>query len=439
MGSLAILGDDTTGVASFLLGQTVNNAKDNCALATSSDGTWSETANYWYFGTTGLAEMSSSLLTATGSDYDLIDVNAHVNFSGNYHMYATGATSLFNYGDHGPNKYSTTANAMFYFASRFAIPTYALFQRDRFDAAEPNSMFWYSTTAAGAFWDGLALDYFFDNSTDQWCSMRSSWTDDTALYVAMKAGTLQGHQTHNDLDAGDFVIDALGTRWAGELGSGDYNSPNYFSNDTQGSARWLYYRKMTEGQNTIVINEANQNVLAAPTVNHGTSGTTQGSSPVFDVASDSTAFWTADLTSAYFDATSVKRGVRLINGRKQVLIQDDITSQGAIQWRMHTNASVTVNGQSATLTIGSETMTLTILNTPGAQISTGPAERYPTDPAPPIPDQPNPGVTVVIISLPAGTYSLQVLLNPQWPGLSASDYQTPPSVPLDSWTLTSHG
>jgi hypothetical protein len=36
----------------------------------------------------------------------------------------------------------------------------------------------------------------------------------------MKAGQLTGHQTHGDLDAGDFVLDALGQRWAGEYGSG---------------------------------------------------------------------------------------------------------------------------------------------------------------------------------------------------------------------------
>lgn len=303
MGSLAILEDDTTGVAQQLLGFTVDNAKSNCVLAISNDGTWSETANYWYFGTTGHAEMTSSLITATGSDYGLLSTNPNLGLTGDFHMYAYGATSLFNYGDHGPNKFSTTANSMMFYAEQFKQPMYMLHQRDRPDAAEPWSMFWYDPTVSGAFWDGTPLDHFFDNQTDQWASMRSSWTDQDAVYVAIKAGTLQDHQTHNDLDCGDFVLDALGTRWAGELGSGDYLSPNYFSNDTQESDRWKYYRKMTEGQNTILINKSNQNVLAKPTVQHNTSGTTQGSSTVFTVPSDSTAYWTTDMTSAYFDAS----------------------------------------------------------------------------------------------------------------------------------------
>lgn len=400
-------------------------------------------ANYWYFGTTAHAEMSSSLLTATGSDYGLLDTNAHFNLTGLYHMYATGPTSLFNYGDHGPNKYSTTANSMMYYASSFGVPRYALFQRDQRDAAEPWSMFWYDPSATGAFWDGAPLDNFFDNSTDQWGSMRSSWTDGSALYVAMKAGTLQGHQTHNDLDAGDFVLDAAGTRWAGELGSGDYNSAGYFASDAQDAQRWLYYRKRTEGQNVIMVNADNQNVLAAPTVKYGSTNEAQGSSTVYTVPGSSTAYFTADLESAYFNVTSYKRGIRTINGRTQVLLQDEINASSAIMWRMHTNATVTIgsSGTSATLTLDGQTLTVQMLSPPsGAKFTTMDAVRLSTDPATPSgsPDQPNPGVTVLAIELAAGTYDLQVLFNPQWPGMAASSYKTPSFVAIDSWSTTSH-
>ena len=460
MGALAILGDDTTGTAEQLLSMTIPSALQNCAMAPSSDGTWSETANYWYFGTTGHAEMASSLLTATGSTFDLTTVNPDFQLTGLYHMYVSGPGSLFNYGDCGPNKYSTTANAMMFYGQQYNMPEYQLFQRDQFDAADPWSMFWYNPTVTGAFWDGLALDHFFDNSTDQWASMRSSWTDENALYVAVKAGTLQGHQTHNDLDCGDFVVDALGVRWFGELGSGNYNAEGYFSTDAQDSDRWLYYRKMTEGQNTILVNQQNQNVLAAPTVTHGTSGTVQGSSTVMDVPSDSSAYFIADLTSAYFNvyvlrmrlyaefaltiipSTSFSRGVHLINGRKQVLIQDEINAQQSVMWRAHTNATVTVStdGLTATLTIGSATTTVQLLNPPsGAQFTTMEAVRFSTDPPTPAgnPDQPNDGVTVLVISLPAGSYTLEVLINPQWAGMSSSSYTTPSSVPLSQWSVTS--
>jgi hypothetical protein len=302
LASLAILGDDDTNTASQLLGFTVPNAASVCVNAVSDDGSWAETTNYWYFGTNAHAEMTSALITATGSDYGLLNNNPNFYLTGQFHMSAYGPTSLFNYGDHGPNKFSTTANGMFFYAEQYNQPSYSLFQREQSDAANPWSMFWYDPTVSGAFWSGAPLDHFFDNHTDQWASMRSSWTDQHGLFLGIKAGMDVDHQTHNDLDAGDFVLDALGTRWAGELGSGDYNSPDYFSNDTQGSVRWEYYRKMTEGQNTILIGKTNQNVNAAPSITHGTSNTTQGDSTVVTLTSDSTAYWVADLSSAYFSA-----------------------------------------------------------------------------------------------------------------------------------------
>lgn len=110
-------------------------------------------------------------------------------------------------------------------------------------------------------------------------------------------------------------------------------------------------------------------------------------------------------------------------------------------WRMHTNATVTISsdGTSATLKLDGQVMIVTILNPPsGAVFTTSDAVRSPSLPPPPQPDQPNPGVTVLIISVPAGTYTIEVLFNPQWSGMSASDFVTPPSVPLASWSLSSH-
>lgn len=86
-------------------------------------------------------------------------------------------------------------------------------------------------------------------------------------------------------------------------------------------------------------------------------------------------------------------------------------------------------------------MDMTILNAPaGVSFSTAQPVRYDTDP--PLPsgatDQDNPGVTVVVINIPAGTASIQVLFNPQWSDFDSSQFITPPSVAIDKWSLTSH-
>jgi hypothetical protein len=449
MGALAIFGDDPTGISGQILDLSIPNANKNCVFGPSSDGSWTETPNYWYFGTTGHAEMVSALQTATGGTYGLLDTNPNFNLTGLYHMYVFGMTSLFDYADHGPNKYSTTANAMMLYATAYDTPMYMLYQRDRFDAAEPWAMFWYDLSVAGAWWNGLALDHQFNDAETYWASMRSSWTDNTGLYIAMKSSKLTGHQTHGDLDCGDFALDAMGQRWAGELGSGNYLSTEYFTSELDNADRWLYYRKRTEGQNTLVIGTVNQlAVEAAPTVQYGSSGTVQGSSTILDIGTDSTAFFTTDMSTAYGSGSSVLRGIRMINGRKQVLLQDDVTTTGdlGIQWRMHTNATVVVDtsGTSATLTLNSKTLQVLMVNPPaGAAFTTGLPVRLATDP--PVPttspedqDQLNKGVTVLIVDLPAGTHSLQVLFNPMWDGMSASDFVTPASVPVSQWNLLSH-
>lgn len=298
--ALAILGDDTTGTAEALLNLTIPNAIQNCVQAVSNDGTWSETPDYWYFGSTGFVEMAAALLTAAGSEFGLLTTNPAWESTPLFHMANSGPGSLFGWGDNGPNKYTSTANALLFLGDYYNRPEYILYQRDQFDARDPFAVFYYDPRVSGAFWDGLALDHFFTNSTDQWASMRSSWTDENAMFAAMKFGTLVGHQTHNDLDCGDFVIDALGTRWLGEYGDADYNAPGYFSTDAQNSERWLYYRKRTEAQNTILVDGDNQLVTAAPTIiGNGSTGEAQGSSTVYTVPDGSTAFFTGDMSSAY--------------------------------------------------------------------------------------------------------------------------------------------
>ncbi len=102
---------------------------------------------------------------------------------------------------------------------------------------------------------------------------------------------------------------------------------------------------------------------------------------------------------------------------------------------MHTNATVTASGSTATLERDGKKLEMTILSPSGASFTTSAAERLSTDPTPPDPDQENPGITIVIIELEAGTHSIEVLFNPQWDDV---DFVTPSSVALDDWSLTSH-
>lgn len=131
----------------------------------------------------------------------------------------------------------------------------------------------------------------------------------------------------------------------------------------------------------------------------------------------------------------------MLNGRKQVLLQDEIsTTDAAVMWRMHTNATISLSGATATLSLGGKTLQAQILSPSSAQFEQMDPVRLSSDP--PLPsgqsDQENKGVHVLVINLPAGTSTIQVLFNPQWDGMSSSDFVTPNNVALDSWSLTSH-
>lgn len=47
LGALAILDDDNSGIAQTILARTIENAQGGCAHAPSTDGSWTETPNYW--------------------------------------------------------------------------------------------------------------------------------------------------------------------------------------------------------------------------------------------------------------------------------------------------------------------------------------------------------------------------------------------------------
>lgn len=127
-------------------------------------------------------------------------------------------------------------------------------------------------------------------------------------------------------------------------------------------------------------------------------------------------------------------------------MQDEITvPEGQnLQWRMQTNATITIDstGKIATLALNGETLIATIQPTSVGIFTTQLAVALPTDPVLPPGEasafQPNPGVTVLTIALGPGEQLIQVLFNPQWSNFNSQSYVSPPSVAIADWTLTSH-
>ena len=85
--------------------------------------------------------------------------------------------------------------------------------------------------------------------------MRSAWDDPNALFAGIKAGYNQVN--HGHLDLGNFELDALGVRWARDLGSENYNLPGYWEGK-RGGQRWSYYRLGSASHNVVMLGGQHQ-------------------------------------------------------------------------------------------------------------------------------------------------------------------------------------
>ncbi len=345
VGALAIA-DEEPELAAY----TVDQARRSIPRAMTSfapDGGCPEGPGYWNYAMQYTAYYLAALNTALGRDSGLA-ASPGLADTGLFRIHCTGPTGLtFNYADAGPG--AGDAPQMFYFARQFKRPVYAYDQRRRGPSAMSFNLFWYDPTGGPDDLAALPTATVFKGINVAF--LRSSWSDPDALFVGFKGG--DNAASHSHLDLGTFVIEALGQRWAADLGPDDYNMPGYFGNQ-----RWNYYRLRTEGQNTLTINGKNQDPKAKAPI----------------IAFDQTATRprvVADLSAAYKgQADRVLRGVGLLDGR-QVLIQDEINADDPVHavWTLHTAATVEVHGQSAVLKLGGKTARLQVFEPADAQLT----------------------------------------------------------------------
>jgi len=244
--------------------------------------------------------------------------------------------------------------------------------------------------------------------------LRSSWDDPDALFVGAKAGYNQVN--HGHLDLGNFELDALGVRWARDLGSDNYNLPGYWQSGRDGK-RWTYYRLNTASHNVPMINGQDQDPLAE--------------SKFIEVrTNESRPFVLVDLTEAYEKfAKEVTRGVAMVQNRRAVLVQDEFKLRKPcdITWGMTTGASIDVAKKDvATLTLKGNKLVARLLSPPGAQFTAESAEQKP-------PQKKNTGVKRLVVRLPkaTGDVRIAVLLAPVWK--KGKVLETPEIKPLKEW------
>lgn len=377
------------------------------------DGAWAEGPGYWGYATRYTAYGFTALRTALDTDFGLLDIEG-ISEAGFAPIHTTGPTGLYlNYADSGERNRRRPMFQVFWLADVFKSDFMAANEHDLITTqkATAQHVVWYVPRGASAD-DDRPLDKQFRGPVEV-ALMRSAWDDPNALFVGVKAGYNQANHAH--LDLGSFEMDALGVRWVRDLGSDQYNLPNYWEK-TRGGRRWDYWRLGTLSHNVITLNKNNQDA-------EGTAKMTK-----FSAESD-TAFTVIDLTQAYADdATSVVRGVRMTDNRRSILVQDEIQTaeNKTVTWGITTDAEIErISNTEAKLTQDGKTLIIRIL-TDGATLASHDA------PQPDPPHYSNKGVRRLEAIVEAnGAVTIAVLLAPEWPdGTSPS----PTVVPLSAWS-----
>jgi hypothetical protein len=228
---------------------------------------------------------------------------------------------------------------------------------------------------------------------------RSSWSDTNALFLAFKGGS--AHVSHAHMDAGAFVLDADGVRWACDLGSQEYLSIESKGwdlwNTAENSDRWRVYRLNNFSHSTLTLGGQLHNVAGDARIT------------AFD---DHTA--TVDLSKIFAgQAGSVVRQFS-VGKNKSVTVRDDIASAKpglSVRWQMVTHAKITFNNNQATLHESGKMLSAKIISPAGATFEIASAQP-PDDGV----NQPNPNARILAVNTTvpaAGSLTVEIELQPE--------------------------
>ncbi|UZW14986.1 DUF4962 domain-containing protein [Clostridium pasteurianum] len=420
MGALAI-GDEGSKFES-ISGQVLENSVKylpNILNKYSPDGGWYEGPSYWNYSTTYLAYFISSLDSSLGTDYNLSKTPGFSS-TGYFPIYILGPGGTFNFSDSSSQKINSPV--LLWLANKFKNSEYAYYYNKNTNIKNTNAM--------SFIWGNKKIqekpikinDKYFKQS--EIVTLHSSITKSTDSFIGFKAGT--NGLSHNNLDIGTFVYDALGVRWFCDLGPDNYNLPEYFNGSFNGQ-RWKYYKERAEGQNTLVINpnsQPDQNLSPKTKIK------------VFKYNSKS-SFAIADITDAYKpDALSLQRGVFLYKNTGTLLIQDEIILKNLsnIWWFAHTDAKIKItnNKKSAILTKDGKKILVSILSPSNGYFNEMKAKPLPTSPDP-LNQGYNENIKKLAIHLDnTSTTTISVIISP----LNNNKLLSPDLKKLKNWSIS---
>ena len=348
------------------------------------EGAWFEGPSYWKYGSTYLVMLLSSLDASFGTDFGFSDYTGLDN-TGRFFLSSIGPTGkFFNFAD--SHLVPRSCPTLFWLARRYNQPFLAWSERrlienhmanlyeqnlNRISAGSkinplsknlgqsvllfdnrffPLEIAWFDPR--GNAMDGrFELDTVYRGLADV-AFFRSSWKAD-ALFAGFKGG--RNSVNHAHLDSGSFIFDAMGLRWAEDLGKDYYNLPGYWERKP-GGRRWEYFRLSSLSHNVPTINGQIQLVPGDAKI-------------IAFHSSPERAHAVVDLADPYKgQAHSVRRGLAMLD-RRAILVQDEVVGLrdgDKFRWAIVTSAEITLRGQQAVLRKEDKSVTVEIIEPKGA-------------------------------------------------------------------------
>ncbi|MGN6435923.1 MAG: heparinase II/III domain-containing protein [Agriterribacter sp.] len=339
------------------------NGMPNALKQYAPDGVYPEGASYWEYGTSFSVVTSSLLRSAFGTDFGIAAYPSLI-ASADFRMQCVAPSGMFfNFADCGDSAAKTgditlawfakeTGNAVYLEKEKFLMLAAAMGKLPRFAGAglvwlsefEPRN----SSTLPHVYkGDGLNPLVIFRD-------------DAHAYYFAGKGG--RASLSHGNMDAGSFVFELDGVRWAIDPGVQDYNTLEQAGFNLWGMCqdceRWSLLTKGNFGHGTLNINNARFNVTGQATLKDFKNGTQP------QVTFDMTEVFSGTVDKA--ERTFIK------DSDHSVIIEDELTlndSTKTISWAMMTTAAVTPVKGGALLQRNGKSLNLSVVSPANIQVS----------------------------------------------------------------------
>ena len=363
-GALALYEKNKSASAQIIERAMQSNSRAMAAIY-SPDGNYPEGYGYWGYGTEFQVFMIAALEKIFGHDGGLSEIPGFSK-TAEYMLFMAGLDNqVFNYSDSASPEYPKLG--MWWFADKYNNPSLLANEMRVLDAGKyinnnedirllPIIMPWVNNIDNLNNLELPSKKIWSGDGEIPVVMVHTNWKrDDDDRYLGIKAG--KANFSHGHMDAGSFVYDALGYRWAADLGLQSYTAVENALREqggrlgdlSQNSLRWTVFRLKNQNHNTITINDTPHLVDGVATVTR-----------VIETGNELGA--ELDLSAVVADqVASAKRTIKLVD-EKDLFVIDEIQNynynEAVVKWTLVTRGAVSLDQSSnmITLTRGNKKM-----------------------------------------------------------------------------------